>query len=52
MYVYFIITGYKVSDTVRKGIFDVETFSEFEKELMLGFLASLIGKLIFIKIFS
>ncbi|GBM46121.1 Sodium-dependent phosphate transporter 1-A [Araneus ventricosus] len=38
-----VLMGYKVSDTVRKGIFDVEIFSEFEKELMLGFLASLIG---------
>ncbi|GIX91901.1 sodium-dependent phosphate transporter 1-A [Caerostris extrusa] len=38
-----VLMGYKVSDTVRKGIFDVEIFFGFEKELMLGFLSALIG---------
>ncbi|KAG8196086.1 hypothetical protein JTE90_007826 [Oedothorax gibbosus] len=41
-----VLMGYRVSDTVRKKIFDVETFSGFEKEIMLGFLASLIGSAI------
>ncbi|GFR32381.1 sodium-dependent phosphate transporter 1 [Trichonephila clavata] len=38
-----VLMGYKVSDTVRKEIFDVEIFSEFPRLLMLGFLSSLIG---------
>ncbi|XP_015930355.1 sodium-dependent phosphate transporter 1-A isoform X2 [Parasteatoda tepidariorum] len=41
-----VLMGYRVSDTVRKGIFDTEMYSEFEKELMLGFLAALIGSAI------
>ena len=41
-----VLMGYKVSDTVRKGIFDVSMYSEFEKELMLGYLAALIGSAI------
>ncbi|KAA0204038.1 hypothetical protein HAZT_HAZT007583 [Hyalella azteca] len=31
-----ILIGYKVSDTVRKGILDVELYNNTEKELMLG----------------
>ncbi|XP_035218405.1 sodium-dependent phosphate transporter 1-B-like isoform X2 [Stegodyphus dumicola] len=41
-----VLMGYKVSDTVRKGIFDVEMYSGFEKELLLGYLAALIGSAI------
>lgn len=36
-----IIIGYKVSDTIRKGILDVSMYQGSEKELMLGCLAAL-----------
>lgn len=36
----------KVSDTVRKGIFDTEMYEGQEKTLMLGNLAALIGSAI------
>ncbi|EEB17789.1 conserved hypothetical protein [Pediculus humanus corporis] len=38
-----VLIGYKVSDTVRKGIFDLTMYRNCEKELMLGFLSSLFG---------
>ncbi|XP_022655310.1 sodium-dependent phosphate transporter 1-like [Varroa destructor] len=38
-----ILIGYKVSDTVRKGIFDVEMYADDSKNLMLGNLAALFG---------
>ncbi|KAF2369096.1 Phosphate transporter [Trinorchestia longiramus] len=38
-----VLIGYKVSDTVRKGILDVELYNNTEKELMLGSLAALGG---------
>ncbi|XP_076325825.1 sodium-dependent phosphate transporter 1-B-like [Tachypleus tridentatus] len=38
-----ILIGYKVSDTVRKGIFPVEMYEGAERELLLGNLAALIG---------
>lgn len=38
-----ILIGYKVSDTVRKGILDVSLYNNTEKELMLGSLAALGG---------
>ncbi|XP_067123024.1 sodium-dependent phosphate transporter 1-B-like [Centruroides vittatus] len=41
-----VLMGYKVSDTVRKDIFDVNMFANNEKELMLGNLAALAGSAI------
>ncbi|XP_037026718.1 sodium-dependent phosphate transporter 2-like [Bradysia coprophila] len=38
-----ILIGYKVSDTIRKGILDVSVFDGDERTLMLGMLAALIG---------
>jgi len=38
-----ILVGYKVSDTVRKGILDVSLYNNTEKELMLGSLSALGG---------
>ena len=36
-----IVAGYKVSDTMRKGILEISVYEGAEKELMLGCLASL-----------
>lgn len=38
-----VLIGYKVSDTVRKGIFDVSIYDNDEKTLMLGCLSALLG---------
>ncbi|KAM7354882.1 na[+]-dependent inorganic phosphate cotransporter type III [Cochliomyia hominivorax] len=36
-----VLIGYKVSDTMRKGILEVSLYDGFEEELMLGCLAAL-----------
>ncbi|KAM7292424.1 sodium-dependent phosphate transporter 1-B isoform X1 [Ixodes scapularis] len=41
-----ILIGYKVSDTVRKGILDVSMYENATKDLMLGNLAALAGSAI------
>lgn len=41
-----ILIGYKVSDTVRKGILDVTMYEGASKDLMLGNLAALAGSAI------
>ncbi|XP_069682380.1 sodium-dependent phosphate transporter 1-B [Periplaneta americana] len=45
-----VLIGYKVSDTMRKGILDVGMYEGEEKELMLGFLASLAGSAIWLMV--
>lgn len=40
-YCYQIFVGYKVSDTVRKGILETDMYSDSEVELLLGFLSAL-----------
>jgi solute carrier family 20 (sodium-dependent phosphate transporter) len=36
-----VLIGYKVSDTMRKGILDVNEYQGHEKELMMGCLSAL-----------
>lgn len=43
-----VFIGYKVSDTMRKGILEVSVYEGAEKELMLGCLASLVGSAIWL----
>lgn len=43
-----ILLGYKVSDTMRKGILDVTLYEGSEKELMLGMLATLFGSAVWL----
>lgn len=38
-----VLVGYKVSDTIRKGIIDLAIYQNSEKELMLGNLSALVG---------
>lgn len=43
-----MLLGYKVSDTMRKGILDVNLYEGHEKELMLGCLAALASSAIWL----
>lgn len=43
-----VLLGYKVSDTMRKGILDVTLYHGSEKELMLGMLAALSGSAVWL----
>lgn len=38
-----ILLGYKVADTMRKGILDVEIYQNEEKILMMGMMSALVG---------
>lgn len=40
-WLHFLFAGYKVSDTMRKGILEVSLYETAERELMMGCLASL-----------
>lgn len=50
MLFYYSILGYKVSDTMRKGILDINIYENNEKELMLGCLSSLGGSAIWLMV--
>lgn len=43
-----ILLGYRVSDTMRKGILDVTLYEGAEKELMLGMVATLAGSAVWL----
>ncbi|KAJ6639064.1 Sodium-dependent phosphate transporter 2 [Pseudolycoriella hygida] len=43
-----ILIGYKVSDTIRKGILEVSIYEGNEEQLMLGMLAALIGSAVWL----
>jgi len=43
-----VLLGYKVSDTIRKGIMDISIYNGTEEELMLGNLAALGGSSIWL----
>ncbi|KAF5270488.1 hypothetical protein FQA39_LY08366 [Lamprigera yunnana] len=43
-----VLIGYKVSDTMRKGILDVSVYDGSEIELMLGCLSTLLGSAIWL----
>lgn len=45
-----VLLGYRVSDTMRKGILDVSVYEGREKDLMLGMLATLSGSAIWLLI--
>ncbi|XP_065337566.1 sodium-dependent phosphate transporter 1 isoform X2 [Cloeon dipterum] len=42
------LIGYKVSDTMRKGILDVDQYHGHEKELMMGCLSALAGSAVWL----
>mgnify|MGYP002655265871 CR=1 FL=1 len=43
-----ILLGYKVADTMRKGILDVTLYEGMEKELMFGMLSALSGSAVWL----
>ncbi|CAB3366699.1 Hypothetical predicted protein [Cloeon dipterum] len=43
-----VLIGYKVSDTMRKGILDVDQYHGHEKELMMGCLSALAGSAVWL----
>lgn len=45
---YLSLPGYKVSDTMRKGILEVTLYNGYEEELMLGCLAALASSAIWL----
>lgn len=45
-----VLLGYKVSDTIRKGILDVKDYQGSESELALGMLCTLTGSAVWILI--
>lgn len=45
-----VLLGYKVSDTMRKGILDVNLYEGDEKELVLGMLSALAGSAVWLLI--
>ena len=40
----YMLAGYKVSDTIRKGIVDVSPYNNSEKLLLMGNLSALTGE--------
>lgn len=45
-----MLIGYKVSDTMRKGILDVTVYNDMEVELMLGMLSSLAASAVWLMV--
>ncbi|KAL7036189.1 hypothetical protein ACKWTF_008737 [Chironomus riparius] len=43
-----VLLGYKVADTIRKGILDISIYQNSEKMLMFGMLSALIGSAIWL----
>jgi sodium-dependent phosphate transporter len=45
-----VLQGYKVSDTMRKGILDIKVYNDAEIELMLGSLSALTSSAIWLMV--
>jgi hypothetical protein len=45
----FLTPGYNVSETIRKGIFEVDCYAKEEAQLSLGYFSALIGMCITLK---